>query len=272
MAIITLLSDFGTRDATVAITKGILKQLLPDTAIIDISHNIEPFNIRQAAYVSRVSSANFPDGTVHLILLNIFAANEPKITVTIVGKQYFICPDNGFIPTTFQDEAYTTFLFRRMATKNSYPDWIRNCADLAQHLLHGKLPDDLTPLAPHSETVSRVPTLLKSEINEILLDVVYIDRYENVILNITRRQFEKLTNGSPFSLKFRNTNEITRITQSYSEIEEGEQFCRFNALGNLEIGIKNGKAASLLGLRINSKNNQIKLIVYDSKNRANDLF
>jgi S-adenosylmethionine hydrolase len=81
--------------------------------------------------------------------------------------------------------------------------------------------------------------------------VQYIDHFENVILNIDRHTFEKISAGRGFQLFFKRRNDpITRLHTFYHEVPEGERVCRFNDSGYLEIAINRGKAASLLGLRI----------------------
>ncbi len=90
--------------------------------------------------------------------------------------------------------------------------------------------------------------------------IIHIDHFQNVVINLTRRQFDELCNGKPFSLQFTQVEEINEINNSYGEVREGYKLCRFNSNGYMEICINRGSAASLFGLRLGSRHNNIKLI------------
>ncbi len=90
-------------------------------------------------------------------------------------------------------------------------------------------------------------------------EVIHIDRYENVVLNITKQQFEHMGNGRQFRLQFMRVEEINEISANYTDAREGFKLCRFNSNNYLEICINRGRAASLFGLRLGSRNNDIKI-------------
>ena len=91
-------------------------------------------------------------------------------------------------------------------------------------------------------------------------EVIHVDRYENVVLNVTKEQFESIGRGGPFRLQFMQVEEINEISDSYNDVRQGYKLCRFNSNDYLEICINRGKAASLFGLRLGSRNNNIKLL------------
>jgi S-adenosylmethionine hydrolase len=80
--------------------------------------------------------------------------------------------------------------------------------------------------------------------------VIHIDRFENVVINLTKEIFEQVGKGRPFSIQFMRDEEIKQLSTHYYNVQEGEKLCRFNETGYLEIAINRGKAASLLGLQL----------------------
>jgi S-adenosylmethionine hydrolase len=92
--------------------------------------------------------------------------------------------------------------------------------------------------------------LSKIEGNTVECHVIHIDRFENVVINLTRSQFDAIGTGRPFKIQFMRDEEINELNGHYSNVKEGEKLCRFNSAGYLEIAINRGKAASLFGLRL----------------------
>ena len=117
MACVTLLSDLGLQSTSVATAKGALLQHAPDIQIIDISHNIEPFHLQQAAYLHAATYKKFPKGSCHLILFDVFYSETPELLLTEVDGQYILTPDNGVLPLAL----------RRI------PDSVWKCFELTEH-------------------------------------------------------------------------------------------------------------------------------------------
>ena len=98
MPVITLTTDFGTKDHYTALVKGAALRRIPEVCIVDISHNIQDFNIVQAAYVFRNSWAAFPEGTVHFITVNDLPKAARQFLLMTHQGHFFIAPDNGILP------------------------------------------------------------------------------------------------------------------------------------------------------------------------------
>ena len=86
--------------------------------------------------------------------------------------------------------------------------------------------------------------------NTVECHVVHIDRYENVVINLTRQQFDEIGQGRPFRIQFMRDEEIKQLSTHFNNVSEGQKLCRFNATGFMEIGINRGKAASLFGFKL----------------------
>ena len=90
----------------------------------------------------------------------------------------------------------------------------------------------------------------KIENNVVECQVIHIDRFENVVINITREQFYEVAKERPFQIQFMRNETINEISTHYHNVKEGDKLCRFNSAGYLEIAINRGKAASLFGLKL----------------------
>ena len=97
MALITLTSDIGLKDYLVGAVKGQLAQIDPGFTVMDISHDLSPFNYPQAAYVCRNAIRHFPTHTYHIILVNLFEKKPEQLLLAFHNQQYLLCADNGLL-------------------------------------------------------------------------------------------------------------------------------------------------------------------------------
>lgn len=248
MAIITLTSDWGYRDHYLPAVKGALLSRMPEATLVDISHDIDPFDLNQASFVLRNCYHHFPKGTIHIVAVNTEADLEkPHIAIYNKGH-YFIGTDNGLFSLLFdtapesiyeidipQDSDYFTFPARDVFAK------------AAIHLARGGAMEDLgDPLQKICDRMAFRPAVSG---DAIIGKVIYIDRYENVFTNITEELFRRESRNRPFNIEFSVSRyRIKQINRSYGDVPEGELVAVFSTTGNLEIAINRGNAASLLGL------------------------
>jgi len=258
MSCITLLSDFGLMDASVATTKGILMQHTPLLPIVDVSHLVEPYHLQQAAYILASSYRHFEKGTVHLILFDIFSEKQPRLLLCEREGYFFLAPDNGILPLTFAEPIQEMWSCFELTSNYSFKDWIERCAEII-HKLQSKTAKDL---GLERCEIKNAPQHWQPKVNgsEVECHVIHIDRFENVVVNITKKQFETIGQGRPFSINFMRSESITEISAHYSNVKESDKLCRFNSAGFLEIAINHGNAASLFGLRLSREHH----IVYNT--------
>lgn len=248
MPLLTLTSDIGSPDYLVGAVKAQLLQLNPDFQIIDISHNIPPFNYPQAAYVCQSAIKNFPDFTYHLILVNLFEKKPEQLLLAFHNNQYIICADNGLLTMILEEtpEIVIGIPLEKTAIKNTtYLSSIMG--KVVNQLVNGE--------SIMSIGNSDVKYLEKRHLRPVLDNnsiegqIIFIDSFENVIVNITHEQFEEQRKGRSFRIVFTRNEMIDRISESYADVPEGEKLALFNSAGYLEIAINKGNAAGLFGLR-----------------------
>lgn len=249
MPIITLTSDWGQRDYFLAAVKGKILSLLPSVNIIDISHGISPFNLKQASFIIRNSYPHYPRGTVHIIsVLTEKTEKTPHLAVQYDG-QYFIGADNGIFSLIFDHdpEKIIRISGREESGQKEMPARDR-FVETAAHLAAGGSMEQLgEPVSQWKEQLHFLPVVSGDVIRGV---VIYINQYENVVTNITRDLVDKAGKGRKFFIEFRGES-IHGINRTYQEVPVGEIVALFGSTGHLEIAINQGNAASLLGLDIN---------------------
>jgi S-adenosyl-L-methionine hydrolase (adenosine-forming) len=244
MQVVTLTTDFGLNDYYVALLKGALLKLSPNLQIIDISHNVKPYDIVQGAFILKNTYSSFPVGTIHIITVNNSAEGMSLICFQCDG-QVFIGPDNGIFSLVFpkMPDAY------RLDSNKEHPFPIQQTlANTVQHLVAGQPMHEIG--FPAGDIVQRIalqPVLSHSQIRG---SVIYIDHYENVVINIPKELFEKVRNGRKFALFFKRNDPITLLSRHYTDVPVGDSLCLFNSSGFLEIAVSMGKASTLLGLKL----------------------
>jgi S-adenosyl-L-methionine hydrolase (adenosine-forming) len=255
MPLVTLTSDIGQQDYLVGAVKGRLLRINPEFTIIDISHSLSPFNYPQAAYVCRSAIKNFPEYTFHIVLINLFESKPDQLLLAYHKDQYIICADNGLLSMIVEEkpEMVIGVPMEKTAIKNTL-----YCMDVAAkaitQLVNGEPLEEIgTPDPDYLEKNPLRPTLGEDWIEG---QIIFIDNFENVIVNITQEQFEQQRRGRRFKIVFKRDEVVERISGSYADVAEGEKLVLFNSAGYMEIAINKGNAAGLFGLKGYSENSQ----------------
>jgi hypothetical protein len=248
MALLTLTSDFGLQDYIAGAVKGQLLQIDPSFRIHDISHQVAPFNYPQAAYICRNAIWQFPADTYHIILVNLFE-NKPEFLLLARAKgQYIFCADNGLLNMILPDKPEQVIAIA--LDKNEIKNTIyctRQIGLAIRAIESGTKPESLGN--------ENYPYIEKNELRPLLGDnyiegqIIFIDKFENVIVNITKDEFEAQRRGRSFRIVFKRNEIIERISESYADVAQGEKLALFNSANYLEVAVNKGNAAGLFGLQ-----------------------
>ena len=247
MPFVTLTTDFGTKDFYVGALKGALYSRIPMLQLVDISHDIAPFDIVQGAFVFARVWPEFPTGSIHLIGINCVYQPEYRFVAARHEGHYFIAPDNGLLSLLFPQIAPEDL--RNLPVNPSEHFAVKNIfAEAAAYLHAGNPFENLGAFAaPLLERISIQPVITPSQMRGT---VIYVDNFDNVVVNIRREMFEKAANNRPFSLYFKRNDPIVQLSDNYCDVGVGETLCLFNAAGFLEIAVNMGRAATLWGLKV----------------------
>ena len=267
MSIITLITDFGYKDQFVAQMKGEIYSNNPESQVVDISHNISPFNIMEAAYILENSYKSFPDNTIHIIDVDSEKNKEKKHIIVKLDNHYFITSDNGIMSILSQNinyqEIYEISILNELKPMQSS---LKTFSKVACHLSMGGKPEIVGKKINNLKNVKNLKPFVNSEKTQIISSVIYIDHFGNVITNIKKSFFEEIGKGRKFEISARNYK-FKKIYSSYSDIinfnlsedqrsDEGKALIIFNSNNYLQISIYRsnpenvGTAATLLGLKI----------------------
>ena len=246
MATITFTSDFGLRDAYVAIVKARILAVDPNATIVDISHLVEPANLADAAFLLASTYNQFPKGTVHLAAVDSIGSKGDNYIAVELNDHYFIGTNNGLL--SLIAEIAPTKVVEISNELSTFP--ARDVlAEAAAKLASGTPMANLGPdLTDFKQLIGRSARATRKEIAGTVLKV---DHYGNLITSIRKKDFDILSKDKTYTIKF-GRQEATSLNKQSNEAEPGDWFVLFNHLGLLEIGIRNGNASQLLGLKFDS--------------------
>jgi len=246
MVFVTLTTDYGLRDHYLAALKGTILQEEPSLRLIDISHNVENYNIVQAAYLFSNAWQAFPERTIHLISVNDFDQKEPHILGLKYRNHFFLGPDNGIFSLIFEDLPQPCHILP-ISVQQPHPLRTAYSAAIGHLARKGSLEGWGNQTDQIVQRLSLQPVISKTMIQG---NVIYIDQYDNAITNIRQELFEMVGKGRRFSLFFKRNDPIRRLVDQYHEAPLGSPLCRFNSAGYLEVAINKGKAVALLSLSV----------------------
>jgi S-adenosyl-L-methionine hydrolase (adenosine-forming) len=247
MALITLTSDIGRQDFLTGAVKGQLLQVNPDFKVVDISHELSPFNYPQAAYVCRNAIKNFPSKTFHIVLVNLFDKRPGHLLLIQHNDQYIGCADNGLITMILEEtpEKIVALPLDPSEQKNTLY-CTKIFAKAYQKILQGTSLEE----CGNTDVSIEVKNPLRPLLGEKYIEgqIIFIDNFENVIINITKEEFEQQRRGRSFKIVFKRDEVIEKISETYADVNESEKLALFNSANYLEIAINKGNAAGLFGL------------------------
>lgn len=247
MALITLTSDIGRQDFLTGAVKGRLMNINPSFIIVDISHELSPFNYPQAAYVCRNAIRHFPKGTFHIVIVNLFDQKQNHLLLVEHEHQYIGCADNGLITMILEEKPEKIIGLPLSSSEQKSTLYCASVLGRAyQKILDGTPWEEIGHNDFSIEVKNHLRPLLGSKFIEG--QIIFIDNFENVIINITKEEFEEQRKGRSFKIVFKRDEVIDKISETYADVAESEKLALFNAAGYLEIAINKGNAAGLFGL------------------------
>ena len=243
------MSDFGTSDHYVSAVKGKIFSINPGIKIVDITHDIEPFNLAHGAYVLKSVYKDFPKGTVHLVAVNVHSERNNRYICAKIDEHIFVGPDNGLFSIALEQEpTMLAELFNNADLQSTFPTK-EVMAKSAAMLASGSAMNDVGAFT--KDYLRRIDRKFRATKKQISGNVIRVDHYGNLITNIEEEVFNILKKDRKYKVQFAR-EQIDRINASYNETDDGDALVVFNELGLLEIGINKGNASKLLGMRYDS--------------------
>lgn len=258
---ITLTTDFGLVDHFVGVMKGVILGIAPRAQIVDITHEVQPFEINEGAFIIAEAYRYFAKKTVHVIVVDPGVGSERRPILAEMAGQYFIAPDNGILSMIYTREAKKKV--RHITNEKYFLHPVSRTfhgrdvfSPVAAHLAagvpparFGKLIEDYVKLSlgKPTRTGKRVWTGL----------VLKVDRFGNLITNLHIDDFPEIKTRR-FELNA-GLQQISRLAETFSECPPGELFVVSGSSGYLEVAVNQGSAAKILGVAGGSP---VELVIY----------
>jgi S-adenosylmethionine hydrolase len=266
MPLITLTTDFGLKDHFVGAVKGAVFNELDNAQIVDISHQITPFSVTEAAYIIKNSYINFPKGTIHVIGVDAELSVENKPVAILLDEHFFICSDNGILSLITSEIRPEKMV--EITIQNTYENRYTTLdvfVKVAGHLARGGTLEVIGKKIDSIKEIIEIQPFINTERNQIIGSVIYIDNFGNVVSNISRQIFNSVGKGRDFEIIARNYK-FDKIQKKYNDLvdftvpldqrhDDGKKLAIFNSADYLEISVYRsnlktvGGASTLLGLR-----------------------
>lgn len=247
------MTDFGLRDSFVASMKGVILGINPNVNLVDISHEVQPQNIQEAAFILKSSYQDFPKKTIHLVVIDPGVGSSRRGILMETKDYYFIAPDNGVLSWV----AHGDPSLRVRELRNS-DYFLKNKGPT----FHGR--DRFAPVAAWLSTGVEserfgdeiqnyfhipIPESIHEDEKTIRAHVLYVDRFGNLITDITRVHLESRLADQSILITIGNIR-IHGLKSFYSEGKPGQTNALINSSGHLEIYIYLGNANQSIGVSI----------------------
>ncbi|AFM25698.1 SAM hydrolase/SAM-dependent halogenase family protein [Desulfomonile tiedjei] len=251
ISIVTLTTDFGTRDGFTAQMKGVILGIFPEARIVDVTHDIEPFSILEGALVLNGIRKYFPPTAVHVGVIDPGVGSQRRGLAVRTRTGYYVGPDNGLFtfilnesadvevreirnPEFMLPEPYATFHGRDIF------------APAAAHLSAGKMFESIGPVVEKPVTLT-VPKPVRSA-SAIEGEAIYTDRFGNVTTNIPADLLDRTVR----EIRIAGTR-IPRLSRYFAEVPFHEPVALINSFGLLEVAVNRGNASAELHIETGDK-------------------
>ena len=265
MTIVTLTTDFGHKDFSISVIKAALLEQISNLKIIDISHEISPYNASETAYILKNAFRAFPKGSIHIIGVESEWTPENIHLVMEFEEHYFIGADNGILSMIKEDFIATKIveinIHKTVITSFPVLDIFIN---VAAHISRKGSLEVIGKSIKKIKELTNINPVINHEKNQILGSVIYIDNYGNLVSNIKKDLFYEIGKSRNFTIYARSVK-FKKIYKNYSEAidfslpkgkreEDGKKLAIFNTSDHLELAVYKsnpqtiGGAGSLFGL------------------------
>jgi S-adenosylmethionine hydrolase len=244
--LITLMSDFGLKDPYAAEMKAAILSICSNAVIVDITHEIEPFNIRMGAYVLASAVPYFPKDTIHVAVVDPGVGTKRRPILIQTKQGFFVGPDNGLLilaaETQFVESVHELTNPRFMLPKVSSTFHGRDIfAPVAAHLANGVHPAEFGP---------EILDVAKPEFAKVIRrngalfgEVLHVDGFGNIITNISAKELANISVKKAVNVELSNCTLKLKLFKAYGETKSEEPLALIGSHNYLEIAINQGAAA-----------------------------
>jgi len=249
--IITLTTDFGLSDPYVAMIKGVILSINPSARLVDVTHHIGTGSVSQAALLIRETFPYFPQGTVHLAVVDPGVGSSRRLIALQAAAHLFVGPDNGLFWPVFRDFKGSNAVH---LTQSSYflpsitPTFHGReiFAPVAAHLSLGLPLDSLGPAVQDLTKLTIPRPYIKGGV--LYGQIIRTDHFGNLVTNISGKELTDFLESGPPRIESGKLV-IRKLSRIYADCEEGEPLALINSSGMLELAVNLGRASEYIGMK-----------------------
>ena len=252
MPLITLLTDFGTSDHFVGVMKGVIYGICSQARIVDISHDVTPYQIAEAGFLLAEAWRYFPKGTIHVTVVDPGVGSSRRPVLVEAGGHFFVAPDNGLLSMVYDEQA--DYEARHITAEQYFLHPVSQTfhgrdifAPVAAHLAAGVA---AASFGPRLQDPVRHPFAAPIALggNRWQGTVLKVDHFGNVITNFKAAQFPQVRQ-QPFEVKVGN-KVVRKLESSYTAGGRNQLFLIASSSGYLEVAAGQSSAAGLAGCTV----------------------
>ncbi|MGB9740682.1 MAG: SAM hydrolase/SAM-dependent halogenase family protein [Candidatus Bathyarchaeia archaeon] len=254
--IITLTTDFGLKDPYVAEMKAVILGICPSAQIIDVTHEVEKFNVRMGAYILACAAPYFPEDTIHVAVVDPSVGTERRPLLIETRKDFFIGPDNGVLALA-ADAQGVKHIYEISNKKLRLPQVSRTFhgrdifAPAAAHLANGKLPREFGPEIGRIVTPAFAKPVKRE--NCFVGEVLHVDDFGNIITNFKEKELEAIDISDAIEIEMKGKHLKLKLCRAYAEVSTKKPLAIFGSHDFLEISVNQGNAAKKFKIKAGDK-------------------
>jgi S-adenosylmethionine hydrolase len=254
--LVTLTTDFGLKDPYAAEIKAVILAICANATIVDITHEIEKFNIRIGAFVLASASPYFLEGTIHMAVVDPGVGTQRQPIVIQTKRDYFVGPDNGVLALAANSQGiehvYKISNRKLMLPKISSTFHGRDIfAPAAAHLANGTSPEEF------GQEISEIVTPEFAKIigrkDMLVGEVIHIDGFGNIITNFGEKELELMNAWAMVNVKLKDIRQKLKLCKAYAEVEPHKPLAIIGGHNFLEVSINQGNAAKHFRIKSGDK-------------------
>jgi len=250
-----MLSDFGLKDPYVAEMKAVILSICPEARIVDVSHMVEKFNVRMGAFVLAAASPYFPEGTVHVGVVDPGVGTERRPIIVETSRSFYVGPDNGLLLLAARREhVKNVYCIENPEFMLSHMSWTFHGRDVfapaAAHLARGVAPKEFgSQIFDYVAPDFAEPRL---EDGQLVGEVLHVDGFGNVISNISGEELSCLgvRKGCRMVVGVGSKTVYVPFCSAYGEVPVGASLAVIGGTGFLELAVNQGCAAEVYGAEV----------------------
>jgi S-adenosylmethionine hydrolase len=251
--LITLTTDFGLNDHFVGTIKGVILDIAPEAEIVDICHAVQAFDVLDGALAIAQAYSYFPNGTIHLVVVDPGVGTARRPILLSTGRHYFVAPDNGVLSLIYSHAERIEV--RHIDAEHYYRQPVSSTfhardvfapvvAYLAKGVEPAKFGEEITDFVRFN-----APKPKPVDAQTLRGVVLRVDRFGNIVTNFTQQDVPALFQANPPAFKIRvGKHEITEIQANYAEGAPNQVFGILGSMGYLEISANRAAAAQIIGI------------------------